>query len=94
MIAQLTQEGPAGQGRVRLVDPEANTFWTEHGDRTVLNGWAAEMDMPKDQRDMLGRWIPEQSNDYLRTARATVIAIQNRVSLALRRKDVRFSEDE
>eukprot|EP00973_Karenia_brevis_P001590 215509-Karenia_brevis.AAC.1 len=78
MIAQLTQEGLAGQGRVRLVDPEANTFWTEHGDRTVLNGWAAEMNMPKGQRDMLGQWIPEQSNDYLRTARATVIAIQSK----------------
>eukprot|EP00973_Karenia_brevis_P090283 12401790-Karenia_brevis.AAC.1 len=52
------------------------------------------MDMPKDQRDMLGRWIPEQSNDYLRTARATVIAIQNKVSFALRCNDVRFSEDE
>eukprot|EP00973_Karenia_brevis_P063452 8818173-Karenia_brevis.AAC.1 len=52
------------------------------------------MEMPKDQCDMLGRWIPEQSNDYFRTARATVIAIQNKVSFALRCNDSRFSEDE
>eukprot|EP00973_Karenia_brevis_P020189 2769826-Karenia_brevis.AAC.1 len=50
--------------------------------------------MPKDQRDMLGQWIPEQSNDYLRTARVTVIAFQNKVSRALKCDDVRFSEDE
>eukprot|EP00973_Karenia_brevis_P004957 683137-Karenia_brevis.AAC.1 len=52
------------------------------------------MDVLKDQRYMLGRWIPEQSSDYLCTACATVIAFQNKVSLALRRGDARLSEVE
>eukprot|EP00973_Karenia_brevis_P040655 5623881-Karenia_brevis.AAC.1 len=76
------------------MDPEANPFWTEHGDRSVLNGWAAELDLAKDQRDKLGRWVPEQSDDYLRAARSTVYGIQDVVSSALRNNDPRITEEE
>eukprot|EP00973_Karenia_brevis_P029162 4022424-Karenia_brevis.AAC.1 len=60
LYGQLLRWQPETGQWVRLMDPEANPFWTEHGDRSVLNGWAAELDLPKDQRDKLGRWVPEQ----------------------------------
>eukprot|EP00973_Karenia_brevis_P006726 914261-Karenia_brevis.AAC.1 len=50
--------------------------------------------MPKDQRDKLCRWIPEQSNDYLRAARPTVFGIQMKMARAMRNNNARLSEEE
>ena len=41
----------------------------------------------------MGRWTPEQSDDYLRTAREIVYAIQDSVAHALRSGDSRISEE-
>eukprot|EP00973_Karenia_brevis_P066788 9285133-Karenia_brevis.AAC.1 len=76
------------------MDPEANPCWTEHGNRSVLNGWAAELDLPKDQPDKLGRWVPEQIKDCVRAARSTVFGIRDVVSTALRNNDPRTTEEE
>jgi hypothetical protein len=54
-------------------------FWSEHSERRFLNGKAAEAGIEKSRRDFLGRWLPNQSDNYLQTARATVWAVQEEV---------------
>eukprot|EP00973_Karenia_brevis_P012016 1632116-Karenia_brevis.AAC.1 len=76
-LARPVREVAAGSQEVvistgePLLPHEASGFWTEHGDRTVVNALAAELGYSKDERDKLGRWVPEQSDDYLRSARFT-----------------------
>eukprot|EP00973_Karenia_brevis_P088082 12213724-Karenia_brevis.AAC.1 len=48
----------------------------------------------KDERDKLGRWQADQSDDYLRSSRATVFAIQSKVVHAIVSGDHRLTEDE
>eukprot|EP00973_Karenia_brevis_P090999 12405386-Karenia_brevis.AAC.1 len=48
----------------------------------------------KDERDKLGRWQADQSDDYLRSSRATVFAIQSNGLHAIVSGDHRLSEDE
>ena len=50
--------------------------WTEHSERNLINNVAATMGYPKSERDFLGRWVPQQSDDYLRTARSITHKLQ------------------
>eukprot|EP00973_Karenia_brevis_P032107 4429075-Karenia_brevis.AAC.1 len=50
---------------VNLVPVEFNCCRTEHSERAVLNTWAAAIGCSKDERDKLGRWQADQSDDYL-----------------------------
>eukprot|EP00973_Karenia_brevis_P037684 5199831-Karenia_brevis.AAC.1 len=68
---------------VKLVPAEFNCCWTEHSERAVLNTWAATIGCCKDERDKLGRWQADQSDDYLRSSRATVFSIQSKVVHAI-----------
>jgi hypothetical protein len=45
---------------------------------------AASLHIPKEKRDYLGRWTPEQSDDYLRTARDMVTSIQDKIAKSMR----------
>jgi hypothetical protein len=54
-------------------------FWSEHSERRFLNGKAAEAGIEKSRRDFLGRWLPNRSDNYLQTARATVWSVQEEV---------------
>eukprot|EP00974_Lingulodinium_polyedra_P103169 9988111-Lingulodinium_polyedra.AAC.2 len=67
-------------------------LWTEHGDRRWLTSLAAELGVSKNKRDYLGRWVPQQSDDYVDTARAIVYAVQLRVTQGFREKDFPFDE--
>eukprot|EP00973_Karenia_brevis_P020967 2883446-Karenia_brevis.AAC.1 len=62
---------PVKLGEQPLIPAAFNCFWSEHSERTVLNGWAAMLGCSKDERDKLGHWQASQSDDYLRAARAT-----------------------
>ena len=59
-------------------------FWTEHAPRNWLLSWAAATGVPKERRDMLGRWSARGSDEYLRTCAATARRIQGNVAAALR----------
>jgi hypothetical protein len=71
-------------GEVLLDLREAQFFWKEHSERKTLNGIAAQLGIPKSDRDFLGRWVPEQSDDYLLTARSVVAGIQEKVAKQIR----------
>ena len=60
----------------------------------MVNASAAELGYTKDQRAHLGRWLPEQSDDYLRSARILVFEIQAAVAAALRSESPKVSEEE
>jgi hypothetical protein len=69
-------------------------FWKEHSERKTLNGMAAQLDIPKCERDFLGRWIPEQSDDYLLTSRSVVSSVQDKIATAVREGSIRLDETE
>ena len=46
--------------------------WTGHGERATLPSVLAAAGVAKAERDPLGRWCPEASDDYVRTYRALV----------------------
>jgi hypothetical protein len=68
-------------------------FYTEHSERNFVNSHAAVLGFSKTKRDYLGRWQPQQSDDYLRTAREVVNQIQRQVAQAIRAGDSRISEE-
>ena len=68
-------------------------FYSEHSERNFVNSHAAVLGYDKQKRDMLGRWQPEQSDDYLRTTREVVSTIQRHVAEAIRMGDKRISEE-
>ena len=76
-----------------LLPGEAPSFWKEHSPRNWVNDVAAMTGVPNAERDFLGRWVPEQSDDYLRTTRAVVHAIQSKVAAAIRRSEAQVHED-
>jgi len=78
----------------RLLRPDVVDYFKEHGDRNVINSLAACLEVEKSQRDFLGRWRPQQSDDYLRTHKAVVRRIQLQVVEAIRSDDARIDESE
>ena len=70
-------------------------FWSEHSERNWLVSLLAMMEVPRDQRDFVGRWSTASSSDeYLRTARQLVMRLQERAAVALEQPaahDLRFA---
>ena len=57
----------------RVFQPDVVSVFTEHAERDVLPSPGALVGISKSQRDFLGRWAPEQSEEYTRTARQVVL---------------------
>ena len=76
-----------------LLVPGAQNFWSGHSKRATLPTWAAALHFPKDVRDRLGRWRPEDSDEYVRVSRQLILELQADVARQLRtcgRKDLVF----
>ena len=46
--------------------------WTSHSERSTVSSALAAIGVPKESRNILGRWSPSGSDDYVRTHRAMV----------------------
>ena len=68
----------------RVMPRELVGLFTEHSGRCSAPSVAVYLEPDKSVRDMLGRWSPSGSDDYARTHRAIVSALQDRIALALR----------
>lgn len=69
-----------------LTSPDALSFWTEHSERNWLNSVLAALEVPREQRDFLGRWRASSSCDeYIRSARIIVMKLQSKAVNGLRR---------
>jgi len=44
--------------------------WSNHSERSTLPSALAAIGVSKEHRDLLGRWAPDGSDDYVRTYRA------------------------
>lgn len=56
---------------------DAVTFWSEHSERNCLNSVLAALEVPREQRDYLGRWrATTASDEYIRSARVIVMHLQ------------------
>ena len=55
---------------------QAVLHFSEHGDRNWARSMAALFGVPKTEGDYLGRWMPEQSDDYNRAAKQVVHRVQ------------------
>ncbi|CAE8658280.1 unnamed protein product, partial [Polarella glacialis] len=67
-----------------VLHPQALLFWTDHSERNVLTSVAALLNVPKSERDFLGRWSPDGSDDHLRTSRQMVHKVQVQVAQGIR----------
>ena len=63
-------------------------FWTEHSERATSSSGLAALGVKKDERDLLGRWQPEGSDQYVRTYNAVVGRLQRTYAETVRRKSV------
>jgi len=59
-------------------------FWSGHSDRPTLTSWASILGHPGEHIEMIGRWSPSSSEEYIRTAKTTVLRLQASVAKAIR----------
>ena len=57
-----------------LVPEGASHYFSEHGERSLLSTWTAALGFDKEVRDLLGRWSPKGSDEYVRSARFTTMS--------------------
>ena len=77
-----------------LIHPQAVLFWKGHSGRNFVPTLAAEYEFPKDQRDLAGKWHGDGSDSYVRTLRASLFAMQEKLVRCLHEKPERHDESE
>ena len=90
-LKEITCEGGIWiSGRGPLLLPELYKLWTRHSERNWIVSMAASTGVPREERQMLGRWAVKESGDeYIRAAQRIVAQIQCEV-LGRLRKDGRW----
>ena len=79
----LTEKG-WGSSEERVMPEVLNDLFGEHSPRNHLPSIMAVIESNKDKRDMLGRWRPTGSDDYMRTYRTVVGELQVCAAVALK----------
>ena len=71
-------------------------FWTLHGPRHFVASVAAAEEVPKDVRDMAGRWgiATQQSGEYVLTARTVILNLQSKLLTSISGVAPKYDEDE
>ena len=59
-------------------------FWTEHSERATLPSAMAAVEVQKVDRDLLGRWCPEGSDQYIRTYNTVIGKMQKKYAEVVR----------
>ena len=70
-------------GEERVVPPLLEDLFSQHSGRAVLPSMSIHVEGDKSKRDCLGRWKPSASDDYVRTYRSVVAAIQVKTAKAV-----------
>ena len=78
----------------RLIPDGWERFWTEHSERVTLSSGLAALGVAKDERDLLGRWKPEGSDQYVRSYNAAVSRMQNQFAQPIKIGDGYSAFDE
>ena len=79
-----------------LISGEVSNFWSGHSGRHWLPTHAANIGVPKEQRDYLGSWQAgaQESNAYILSAKQIVTSIQREVNKAMCEGHVGLTEGE
>lgn len=83
-----------GDDPAPLLPEQWGRFWTEHSERSTLSSGLASLGVVKSDRDLLGRWSPEGSDQYIRTYNSVVGKMQHTYAEAVRRGDAYHRLDE
>jgi hypothetical protein len=83
-LAKTMEQMEADGLKYPLLLSGMNGFWSLHGDRATLNSWASCLHFDKETRQMIGRWSPSGSDEYVRTARRVVLHAQVEISRHIR----------
>ena len=59
-------------------------FWSGHSGRCTVPTWAAALGFGKEDRNNVGRWCPEESDEYVRNAARVIARIQEAVAVKMR----------
>jgi hypothetical protein len=81
-------------GQDELVPSEIASGWTGHSERSTLPSLYAAMNVPKSERDPLGRWCPSGSDDYVRTYKVLMRSLATRLRGMLEQGDTFEVADE
>ncbi len=76
-----------------FVTKQSVLHFSEHGDRNWARSMAALFGISKAEGDYLGRWMPEQSDDYNRAAKQVVHRVQGVIAEACRKDPGGIDED-
>ena len=60
-----------------LLPESMERFWPEHSERATLPSALACMGVSKPDRDLIGRWLPEGSDTYVRTYNTALARLQH-----------------
>ena len=71
-------------GEERLLQSPLWSAFRGHSERNKLNRVAAYMGISKEQRDYLGRWKADGSDNYLATSKFATMSIQDKAFACLR----------
>ena len=79
-----------------FISGEITNFWSGHSGRHWLPTHAANIGIPKEQRDYLGRWQAgaQESNAYIMSSKQIVTSIQRDVNRAICEGNVGLTEGE
>ena len=83
-----------GPSEERLLRAGLYRAFGQHSDRNKLNRIAAAFEEPKSERNYLGRWHADGSDNYLATAMSAVFRIQDKCCCRLRRDITAYDETE
>ena len=91
----IWKEGRWQPGGQQLLPSPGHLFHTEHSERHFVVSVAAAIGIPKEDRDMCGRWgvLQSQSHDYMHTSREVTLRVQEKVFDTLQLEDL-YDEEE
>ena len=94
VVEQSVYGGPCfATGEVPLFDEEAAGELTEHMERDFATSAAVVCGYDKHQRNFLGRWSPDQSDDYLRTAGQVITEMQITIARRFREGNLKLDDE-
>ena len=76
--------GSWGEAEATLIPAGLSGGWTNHSERSTLTSALAALGVDKPRRDMLGRWSPSGSDDYVRTHKVVVRELIGKLTAAIR----------
>ena len=71
----------------KMIPADWERFWTEHSERATMASCLAAVGVPKTERDLLGRWKPEGSDQYVRSYNTVIARLQEKLAEPIRNGD-------